>query len=262
LNGSLCPKANKRKRTATHVSYAKDVLMLLIEVKEISKVYKIGDVSVNALRSVSLSIKKGDFVAIMGPSGSGKSTFMNILGCLDKPTSGKYLLEGVDVGKFHKDELASIRNKKIGFVFQSFNLLPRTSALENVELPMLYNGISAKERRAKAFAALNAIGLAGREKHYPNQLSGGEQQRVAIARAIVNDAPIILADEPTGNLDTKTSTEIMELFVKLNRESNITIILVTHEPYIAEYSKRVVRFLDGRIVSDEEKDLLKEAKAT
>jgi putative ABC transport system ATP-binding protein len=211
----------------------------------------LGDIDVNALSSVSSTIEKGEFVAIMGPSGSGKSTFMNILGCLDKPTSGQYLLEDVDVGNLGRDELAGIRNKKIGFVFQGFNLLSRTSAVENVELPMLYNRLSARERRQKALNALKSVGLEGRESHHPNQLSGGQQQRVAIARALVNDAPIILADEPTGNLDTRTSAEIMELFAKLNAESNITIILITHEHDIAEYSRRIIKFLDGRIVTDE-----------
>jgi putative ABC transport system ATP-binding protein len=187
----------------------------------------------------------------MGPSGSGKSTLMNILGCLDKPTAGKYLLDGVDVGGLDRDQRAEIRNKKIGFVFQGFNLLPRTSAIENVELPLLYNGLSPSERRERARDALKKVGLEGREQHHPNQLSGGQQQRIAIARALVNEAPLILADEPTGNLDTKTSAEIMELLVKLNTESDITVILVTHEPDIAAYSKRVIRFLDGCIVSDE-----------
>lgn len=224
--------------------------MALIETKEIKKVYSLGDIEVNALNSVSLAIEKGDFVAVMGPSGSGKSTFMNIIGCLDKPTGGQYLLEGVDVGGLKRDELAAIRNKKIGFVFQGFNLLSRTSALENVELPMLYNGSPVKERRERASAALHEVGLSGRENHHPNQLSGGQQQRVAIARALVNEAPIILADEPTGNLDTKTSAEIMELFVRLNTESNITVILVTHEHDIAAYSRRVIKFVDGRVVSD------------
>lgn len=224
--------------------------MALIETREITKIYSLGDIDVNALNSVSLTIEKGDFVAVMGPSGSGKSTFMNIIGCLDKPTGGQYLLEGVDVGGLERDELAAIRNKKIGFVFQGFNLLSRTSALENVELPMLYNGSPVKERRERASAALNEVGLSGRENHHPNQLSGGQQQRVAIARALVNEAPIILADEPTGNLDTKTSAEIMELFVRLNTESNITVVLVTHEHDIAAYSRRVIRFVDGKVVSD------------
>jgi putative ABC transport system ATP-binding protein len=225
--------------------------MQLIEVNGINKVYSLGDIAVHALDDVSVTIGKGEFVAIMGPSGSGKSTFMNILGCLDKATSGTYLLEGIDVSHMGRDELAAIRNKKIGFVFQGYNLLARTSAVENVELPMLYNGVTAKERRQKAESALKVVGLAGREHHHTNQLSGGQQQRVAIARAIVNQAPIIFADEPTGNLDTRTSVEIMELFVKLNRESNITMILVTHEPDIAAFSRRIIKFLDGRIVSDE-----------
>lgn len=225
--------------------------MSLIEAREITKVYRLGDIEVNALMDVSTTIGKGEFVAIMGPSGSGKSTFMNVLGCLDQPTGGQYLLEGIDVGRLNRDELAGIRNKKIGFVFQGFNLLSRTSAIENVEIPMLYDGLPARDRRQRAMAALKSVGLEGREHHHPNQLSGGQQQRVAIARALVNDAPIILADEPTGNLDTKTSAEIMELFVKLNTESNITVILVTHEPDIAAYSKRKIKFLDGRIISDE-----------
>jgi len=225
--------------------------MTLIETKSISKVYSLGDVEVHALRDVSLTIGKGEFVAIMGQSGSGKSTFMNILGGLDRPTSGQYLLEGSDVAGLGRDELAGIRNRKIGFVFQGFNLLPRTSAIENVELPMLYGGIAARERRQRAVAALRTVGLEGREEHHPKQLSGGQQQRVAIARALVNDAPIILADEPTGNLDTKTSAEIMDIFVRLNRESEITIILVTHESDIAAYSRRVIRFLDGSVLSDE-----------
>lgn len=225
--------------------------MALIETQNINKTYSLGDVEVHALKNVSLVIDKGEFIAIMGPSGSGKSTFMNVLGCLDKPTSGSYLLEGVDVAHLNRDELASIRNKKLGFVFQGFNLLSRTSAIENVELPMLYDGLSAVERKEKARAALAVVGLAGREDHHPNQLSGGQQQRVAIARALVNNAPIILADEPTGNLDTKTSVEIMELFVRLNEESHITIILVTHEKDISEFSRRRIFFRDGVIVSDE-----------
>lgn len=225
--------------------------MPLIDVQEITKIYQLGDVEVRALCAVSFSMENGEFIAIMGPSGSGKSTFMNILGCLDKPTSGRYFLEGTDVGSLGRDELAAIRNKKIGFVFQGFNLLSRTSALENVELPMLYNGDTAKERRQKAMSALKSVGLEGREHHFPNQLSGGQQQRVAVARALVNNAPIILADEPTGNLDTKTSAEIMELFTKLNAESNITIILITHEADIAAYSRRAIKFRDGCVVNDE-----------
>jgi len=225
--------------------------MALIKVNKIRKVYTMGDVEVNALEGVSAVVEKGEFVAIMGPSGSGKSTFMNILGCLDKPTTGQYLLEGMDVSKVSRDELADIRNKKIGFVFQTFNLLPRTSAIENVELPMLYNRLPIKERKEKAIEALKVVGLEQRMHHLPSQLSGGQQQRVAIARAIVNDASIILADEPTGNLDTRTSVELMELFTKLNNESEITIIIITHEADIASYSRRVIRFRDGTIVGDE-----------
>jgi putative ABC transport system ATP-binding protein len=224
--------------------------MILIEAKDISKIYQLGDTELRALDRVSVTIEKGEFLAIMGPSGSGKSTFMNIIGCLDIPTDGQYLLEEVDVGKLTRDELAHIRNQKLGFVFQGFNLLPRTSALENVELPLLYSGVTLKERKEKAVAALKTVGLEGREQHHPNQLSGGQQQRVAIARAIVNQVPVVLADEPTGNLDTHTSVEIMELFQKLNTESGITIILVTHEPGIAACSRRIIRFLDGHLVSD------------
>ena len=225
--------------------------MSLIEIKNIIKTYSTGDNNFNALDDVSLFVEKGEFVAIMGASGSGKSTFMNMLGCLDKPTSGSYYLDDVDVMQLNSDELAQIRNEKIGFVFQGFNLISRTSALENVELPMIYKGIPKEERILKAKEALNIVGLSKRENHHPNQMSGGQQQRVAIARAIVNDAPIILADEPTGNLDTKTSIEVMEFFVRLNEETGKTIILVTHEPDIAEYSKRIVRFQDGKIKSDE-----------
>jgi putative ABC transport system ATP-binding protein len=224
--------------------------MNLIEAKEISKIYQLGDIEVKALDEVSVVIEAGEFLAIMGPSGSGKSTLMNIIGCLDIPTEGQYFLESIDVGKLTRDRLAQIRNEKLGFVFQGFNLLPRTSALENVELPMLYRGISTKERKERALSALKTVGLEGREHHHPNQLSGGQQQRVAIARAIVNQAPVILADEPTGNLDTHTSVEIMELFQELNSKSGITIILVTHEPDIATYSRRIIRFLDGKLVSD------------
>jgi putative ABC transport system ATP-binding protein len=225
--------------------------MTLIETRDICKIYRAGSVEVNALMNVSASIEAGEFVAVMGPSGSGKSTFMNILGCLDIPSSGQYVLGGADVGNLDRDERAEIRNKKIGFVFQGFNLLPRTSALENVELPMLYNGLPPKDRRGRAEDALKNVGLAGREESYPGQLSGGQQQRVAIARALVNNAEIILADEPTGNLDTKTSAEVMELFTRLNTESDITVILVTHEQDIAAYGRRTIRFLDGRIISDE-----------
>lgn len=224
--------------------------MALIEVRDINKAYKLGEMDVVALKGVTLAIEKGEFVSIMGPSGSGKSTFMNIIGCLDKPTSGRYLLDGSDVAGLARDDLAMIRNRKIGFVFQGFNLLPRATALDNVELPMLYDGRPAGERRERAEAAMEKVGLSGRERHHPNQLSGGQQQRVAIARALVNNAPIIMADEPTGNLDTKTSAEIMELLSRLNAESEITIVLVTHEAGIAGYSRRVIRFLDGSVISD------------
>lgn len=224
--------------------------MSLIEIKNLIKTYQTGDSSFNALDDVSLTVEEGEFVAIMGTSGSGKSTFMNTLGCLDKPTSGSYHLGGIDVLSLNADKLSEIRNLKLGFVFQGFNLIPRTTALENVEMPMIYKGIPPQERIEKARYALEIVGLKQRENHLPNQMSGGQQQRVAIARAIVNDAPIILADEPTGNLDTKTSIEVMEFFVNLNEKAGKTIILVTHEPDIAEYSKRVVRFKDGKIISD------------
>jgi putative ABC transport system ATP-binding protein len=226
----------------------------LIQVDSLSRIYELGDNIINALDNISLLIERGEFVSIMGPSGSGKSTFMNVIGCLDKPTRGTYCLEGIDVSKLARDELAKIRNEKIGFVFQGFNLLPRTSALENVELPLLYNGTTAKQRIEKALEALKVVGLEDRKDHHPNQLSVGQQQRVTIARAIVNDAPILLADEPTGNLDTKTSAEIMNLFVELNSVSHITIILVTHEQDIAAYARRLVKFLDGKIISDQHMD--------
>ncbi len=224
--------------------------MALIEVKDICRTYDLGDVKVKALCGVSLEIEKGEFVSIMGPSGSGKSTFMNILGCLDKPTSGNYFLEGIDVSKLSRDDLAGIRNKKIGFVFQGFNLLPRTTAIENVELPLLYDGMNAKQRKELAVEALKKVGLEEKINYYPNQLSGGQQQRVAIARALVNNASLILADEPTGNLDSKTSFEIMELFVNLNTEKNITIVVVTHENDIAAFSRRMIKFLDGSVIND------------
>lgn len=222
----------------------------VIEVQHLIKTYQTGDTSFNALNDVSLTVKKGEFVAIMGASGSGKSTFMNQLGCLDKPTSGKYYLDGIDVSTMTSDKLAVIRNRKLGFVFQGFNLISRTTALDNVQLPMIYAGVKEEERIERAKAALKVVGLEKRENHMPNQMSGGQQQRVAIARAIVNDAPIILADEPTGNLDTKTSIEVMEFFVNLNEKHGKTIVLVTHEPDIAEYCKRVVKFKDGNIESD------------
>ena len=224
--------------------------MPLIEVKNIWKIYQLGDIPLEVLKDVSLTIDSGEFVAIMGPSGSGKSTFMNMLGCLDKPTSGKYYLDGVDTSTLNSNELSKIRNIKLGFVFQGFNLISRTTALDNVQLPMIYAGIKEEERIKRAKHALEIVGLSARENHMPNQMSGGQQQRVAIARAIVNDAPIILADEPTGNLDTKTSIEIMEFFVNLNEKHGKTIVLVTHEPDIAEYCKRVVKFRDGNIESD------------
>lgn len=222
----------------------------VIQVENITKSYQLGDVEVHALRGVSLFVDKGEFVAVMGASGSGKSTMMNILGCLDQPTSGTYQLEGTDVSKLSRDELAAIRNRKLGFVFQQFNLLSRTTALENVELPMMYNGSLNKDRFEKAMEALRIVGLEDRAHHHPNQLSGGQQQRVAIARSLVNDPAIILADEPTGNLDSRTSVEVMEIFQKLNNEKNITIVLVTHERDIAQFSKRTILFKDGKIKAD------------
>jgi putative ABC transport system ATP-binding protein len=223
----------------------------VIKFDHIHKVYKMGDIEVHALRGVSLTIRQGEFVAVMGVSGSGKSTMMNIIGCLDQPTRGTYILDGHDVSKLSKDDRADIRNLKIGFVFQGFNLLSRTSAIENVELPMLYSGIGTAERKRRAQEALEAVGLAGRENSHPNQLSGGQQQRVAIARALVNQPTIILADEPTGALDSRTSVEVMEIFQRLNRERGITLLIVTHEHDIAEYAQRVVIFRDGKIRSDE-----------
>src|ERR1700687_3161785 len=223
----------------------------LIEISNLTKVYKLGDVTVHALRGVSLEIERGSFVAIMGPSGSGKSTEMNILGCLDKPTTGTYLLDGVNVSTLGRDQLAEIRNEKIGFVFQQFNLLARTSAVENVELPLLYSSRELKDSHQKSMRALEWVGLAGREMHHPNQLSGGQQQRVAIARSLINDPQIILADEPTGAIDSRTSVEIMAILQRLNRDSGMSIIVVTHEPDIAEYSNRIMRFKDGHLVSDE-----------
>lgn len=224
--------------------------MALIEVKNAIKTYYMGEESLNALNNVSLSIEEGEFVAIMGTSGSGKSTFMNMIGTLDKPNSGSYYLDGVDVFSLNPDELSEIRNLKLGFVFQGFNLISRTTALDNVELPMIYKGVPEEERHKKAREVLKIVGLEKRENHMPNQMSGGQQQRVAIARAIVNDAPLILADEPTGNLDTKTSIEVMEFFVRLNEVMGKTIVLVTHENDIAEYCKRIVTFKDGNIISD------------
>jgi putative ABC transport system ATP-binding protein len=222
----------------------------VIELDHIHKTYTMGEMEVHALRGISLTIREGEFVAIMGTSGSGKSTTMNIIGCLDRPTKGSYILDGQDVSEMSKDERADIRNKKLGFVFQGFNLLSRTSALENVELPMLYAGIESGERQRRAAEALAAVGLVGRERSHPNQLSGGQQQRVAIARALVNDPALILADEPTGNLDSRTSVEVMEIFQRLNRERGITLILVTHEHDIADYADRVIVFKDGKIKKD------------
>ncbi len=223
----------------------------VIQLDHIHKTYTMGDVEVHALRGVSLTIRQGEFVAIMGASGSGKSTTMNILGCLDRPTRGTYILDGQDVSQMSKDERADIRCQKIGFVFQGFNLLSRTSALENVELPMLYLGVDSAPRHARAMEALAAVGLAGREQNHPNQLSGGQQQRVAVARSLVNNPALILADEPTGNLDSRTSVEVMEIFQRLNRERGITLVLVTHETDIAEYADRIIVFKDGKIKSDQ-----------
>jgi len=235
----------------------------LIRIEGLRKSYVLGDVTVHALRGVDVEIAGGTFVTVVGASGSGKSTFMNILGLLDRPSGGRYFLEGEDVSGFDRDRRAVLRNRKIGFVFQNFNLLPRTSALENVELPLLYNGkpYSAGDRHLKALGLLEAVGLGPRAQHMPNQLSGGQQQRVAIARALVNDPEILLADEPTGNLDSRTSVEIMEILQRLNREKGITIILITHEHDIAEYGQRVITFRDGRVVSDQPVEKRRDAAA-
>ena len=223
----------------------------VIRIDHVSKTYQTGDILVHALRNLSLSIHRGEFVAIMGPSGSGKSTLMNVIGCLDRPTKGKYFLEGADISTMGKAALADIRNKRVGFVFQSFNLVSRTSALENVELPLLYAGVSGGERKRRAQEALTIVGLSDRMRNMPNQLSGGQQQRVALARALVNNPSIILADEPTGALDSRTSVEVMEIFQRLNRERKLTVIIVTHEPDIALYAERVITVRDGKIASDE-----------
>lgn len=222
----------------------------LIRIQGLEKTYVNGEIEVHALRDIDLTIAAGEFISIMGPSGSGKSTLMNILGCLDRPSTGKYFLEDIDTSEQSDNELSFIRNQKIGFVFQSFNLIPRTSALKNVELPMVYGKVAAAQRSAKALALLEGVGLADRCLHMPNELSGGQKQRVAIARALANDPPIILADEPTGNLDSQSSVEIMQIFTKLNRERGTTIIIVTHEPEIAEFTDRIISFKDGFIIED------------
>jgi len=223
----------------------------VISVRNLVKTYVVGEVEVRALRGVNLDVEQGEFLAVTGPSGSGKSTFMHIAGCLDRPTSGQYFLDGEDVSRMSKDQLAAVRNRKIGFVFQGFNLLSRTSALDNVELPLLYQGgLKGPERHKRAIDVLTQVGLGNRTDHHPNQLSGGQQQRVAIARALINTPSILLADEPTGNLDTRTSIEVMDIFQKLNRETGITVLLITHEMDIAEYGTRIVTFRDGQVVAD------------
>jgi putative ABC transport system ATP-binding protein len=222
----------------------------LIEFRTVTKIYGMGEALVHALDGVDLSIERSEFVAIMGPSGSGKSTAMNIIGCLDTPTTGDYLFQGIPTANLDRSQHTLLRRHMIGFVFQGFNLLPRTSAVENVELPLIYRGMEASERRERALKALARVGLEGRAKHTPSELSGGQQQRVAIARAIVTDPAVLLADEPTGNLDTRTSLEIMDLVTALNRDQGITVIMVTHEPDIADYARRVIRFVDGKVESD------------
>jgi len=232
----------------------------VIAVRDLTKTYSVGEIEVRALRGISLDISRGEFVALTGPSGSGKSTFMHLAGCLDRPTSGTYELNGRDVSRLSKRDLALVRNREIGFVFQGFNLLTRTSAIENVELPMLYGApVPSQERHRRAAAALEAVGLGGRLDHHPNQLSGGQQQRVAIARALVNNPSLLLADEPTGNLDSRTSIEVMGIFQRLNAEKGITIVLVTHEPDIAEYATRIVGFRDGRVRLDRPVQVRREA---
>jgi len=228
--------------------------MPLIEVEDVRKVYRMDGVEFEALKGVSFTVDKGEFVIIMGPSGSGKSTIMHILGALDVPTSGRYVLDGKEIANMTRDELAHVRNRNIGFVFQGFNLLPRMNAMENVELPMLYAGVSPKERKAKANQALELVGLLEWAYHRPNQMSGGQQQRVAIARALVNDAPLLLADEPTGSLDSKTGAQVMEMLQSLNETRGITVVLVTHDSNIDRYGKRIIRVLDGLISSDESEE--------
>lgn len=225
----------------------------VIKIENLTKVYESGEIAVTALRDVTMTVRQGEFIAIMGASGSGKSTLMNILGCLDRPTEGRYYLEGIDVNEKSDDELSAIRNKKIGFVFQSFNLIPRTTALQNVQLPMIYAKVRAGEREAMALKLLEQVGLSDRAHHLPNELSGGQKQRVAIARALANSPQIILADEPTGNLDSSSSIEIMEIFTRLNRENGNTVIVVTHENDVAEFADRIITFKDGRNISDETK---------
>jgi putative ABC transport system ATP-binding protein len=223
---------------------------MLIDIREITKVYQMGQEQVHALSGVNLGVERGEYVAIMGPSGSGKSTLMNLVGCLDTPTSGSYVLNGREVARMTDDELAAIRNQEIGFVFQTFNLLPRTNALQQVELPLVYSGLARKERRERAVKALEAVGLGDRMNHHPNEMSGGQRQRVAVARALINDPSILLADEPTGNLDSQTGAEIMALFEDLNRRGN-TIVLVTHEEDIAAHARRIVRLRDGKVTEDQ-----------
>ena len=230
----------------------------IIRLENIYKTYKNGTINVEALKDINLTINEGEFVAIMGVSGSGKSTLMNILGCLDRPTGGNYYIEGVDVSEKTDDQLSQVRNKNVGFIFQSFNLIPRTSALKNVELPMVYAKIPKEERQRRAIEMLNGVGLGDRYHHMPNELSGGQKQRVAIARALTNKPPIILADEPTGNLDSKSSIEIMEIFRKLNKEDKNTVIIVTHEHDIAKYTDRIITFFDGEITSDKENENMKQ----
>jgi len=230
----------------------------IIRLENIYKTYKNGTINVEALKDINLTIKEGEFVAIMGVSGSGKSTLMNILGCLDRPTGGNYYIEGVDVSEKTDDQLSQVRNKNVGFIFQSFNLIPRTTALKNVELPMVYAKIPKEERQRRAMELLNGVGLGDRYHHMPNELSGGQNQRVAIARALTNKPPIILADEPTGNLDSKSSIEIMEIFRKLNKEDKNTVIIVTHEHDIAKYTDRIITFFDGEITSDKENENMKQ----